>query len=153
MSEAPPVAEEASEFRRCAPSGATDRERTAAGARVPERADEKKICAWNEARFLKFWAFYRDTFCASDHSRAGGKLKAADAWDKLKPDDAMIWEMADYLRATMNTRQWKDGIGMAMASTFLNGIRLHKIDLDERPEAAPTETRRSAPVREEDEFL
>ena len=106
-----------------------------------ERVD-KKICSWKEPRFLRFWAFYRDTFCASDHSRAGERGKAAGAWDKLKPDDLTIGKMGAKLEAVMKTRQWQDGIGIAMASTFLNGIRLGRIDLDELPAASAPPSRR-----------
>ena len=116
---------------------------------------EEKVCVWNEARFLKFWQFYRDTFCAKDHSRAGERAAAAAAWDKLKPDAKTIGKLGVKLNAIMKTQQWRDGYGIKMASTFLNGVRLRKIDLDELPEASPAAatSRSSAPVREEDEWL
>lgn len=105
----------------------------------PPQGDERaeSICKWNEQRFLKFWKFFRDEFCAIDHSFAGERGKAAIAWDKLEPDDATISKMGTKLKAIMQTQRWKEGFGIMMASTFLNGIRLKKIDLDDLP--TPTE--------------
>lgn len=121
-----------------------------------EREGKEKICEWTPDRFLAFWAYYRDTFCASDHSRAGERNAAAIAWDKLSPDDKMLQKLAAKLAAIMRTRQWKDGIGIKMASTFLNGIRLGKISLDELPEPSP-QSRSGAPPdepqREENQWL
>lgn len=121
-----------------------------------EREGKEKICEWTPDRFLAFWAYYRDTFCVSDHSRAGERNAAAIAWDKLSPDDKMLQKLAAKLAAIMRTRQWKDGIGIKMASTFLNGIRLGKISLDELPEPSP-QSRSGAPPdepqREENQWL
>ena len=89
---------------------------------------------WKPKRFAAFWQFYRGIFCVSDHSRAGERAAAATAWDKLKPDDATIKAMGAKLTAIMKTRQWQDGYGIKMASTFLNGVRLNKIDLADLPE-------------------
>lgn len=115
-----------------------------------KREEPKAICTWKPDRFLAFWEYYRDTFCAKDHSRAGERGEAAIAWDKLKPDDVTLIKLAAKLRAIMFTRQWKDGIGIKMASTFLNGVRLGKIGLDELPEPPAPSAQRSAPVTEED---
>lgn len=116
-----------------------------------ERA-ENAVCTWKPDRFLAFWEYYRDTFCTKDHSRAGERGEAAIAWDKLKPDDVTLEQIAAKLKAIMKTQQWKDGIGIKMASTFLNGIRLKKIDLNDLPEPSTGgQTPRSAPqVTEED---
>ena len=102
---------------------------------ISPQGDERAVCKWNERRFLKFWKFFRDEFCAIDHSFAGERGKAAIAWDKLEPDDATISKMATKLKAIMQTQRWKEGFGIMMASTFLNGIRLKKIDLDDLPQA------------------
>lgn len=94
----------------------------------------KNVCSWKPDRFMRFWEFYRTVFCASDRSRAGERAAAASAWDKLKPNEQAIKQMGAKLEAIMKTRQWKDGYGIKMASTFLNGIRLGKIDVNELPE-------------------
>lgn len=118
------------------------------------RAESKSICQWNEARFLRFWEYYRTVFCASDHSRAGERAAAASAWDKLKPDDEMLAKLSRKLTAIMSTRQWQDGIGIPMASTLLNRVRLGKTSLDELPEpSAAPHFRCEAPVREEDQWI
>ena len=50
------------------------------------------MCAWKEKRFLRFWKFYRETFCAADAGRAGERARAATSWDKLRPDDETIFK-------------------------------------------------------------
>lgn len=97
----------------------------------------KAVCVWKPDRFLAFWKYYRSTFCARDPSRAGERGEAAAAWDKLKPDDVMLIKLAEKLRSIMYTQQWKDGIGIKMASTYLNGIRMGKISLDDLPSPSP----------------
>lgn len=94
-----------------------------------------KPATWKPERFEDFWAYYRLTFCAADHNRAGGRAEALQAWDKLKPDDALLRRIAAHLKAVMRTRQWADGYGIKYASTYLNAVRLGKISLDELPEA------------------
>ena len=118
-------------------------------------AEEKKVCAWREPRFLRFWEWYRTIYCGADSSRAGERAAAAKAWDKLKPDDATLYKLRAKLEATMRTRQWQDGIGIARASTVLNRIRRGEISLDELPEVTPVMSRNipPEPVREEDELL
>lgn len=113
-----------------------------------DKSAGESVCTWKPERFLAFWEYYRDTFCAEDHSRAGERAAAALAWDKLKPDDVMLQKIARKLQAIMRTQQWKDSIGIKWASTFLNGIRLKKIDLDELPPpAADKSTAKSTPRR------
>ena len=119
-----------------------------------DKRAEPKVCAWKEKRFLRFWKFYRETFCAADTGRAGERARAATSWDKLRPDDEAIFKMGAKLEAIMRTRQWQDGIGIQYASTFLNGVRMGKISLDDLP--APANQPRSAPpepVREEDQWI
>lgn len=111
-----------------------------------KHAEKKPVCAWNETRFLAFWDFYRTKFCAMDSSRAGERAAAAVAWDKLKPSDEEIDQLAAKLTAIMRTQQWRDGIGIKYASTILNGVRRGTISLDELPDAAPMP--RSAPDEE-----
>ena len=119
-----------------------------------DKRAETKVCAWKEKRFLRFWKFYRETFCAADAGRAGERARAATSWDKLRPDDETIFKMGAKLEAIMRTRQWQDGIGIQYASTFLNGVRMGKISLDDLP--APANQPRSdppEPVREEDQWI
>lgn len=100
-----------------------------------------------EDRFERFWVFYRDVFCAVDHSRAGGKAKARKAWDKLKVTDDLARKIWLYLEAKMRTEMWKRGIGIQYASSFLNDIARGDIDLtpvqsSPPPPGTPPETDR-----------
>ena len=81
------------------------RRRARKGATVPTHAPE---------RFEQFWLFYPG---------GGSRLKAVAAWDKLAPSDELIDEMARGLRRQMDSRQWKDGVGIPHASTWLNQRR------------------------------
>ena len=84
---------------------------------------------WRADRFEAFWEYYRTTFCAADHRRAGNRTPAAKAWDKLKPDDETIGAIGKALVATMQTELWGRGIGIAYASTYLNGRYWEGVDL------------------------
>ena len=102
--------------------------------------------------FELFWAYYRDTVCAMDHNRAGNKGKAKKAWDKLGPDRALLDRIAADLMAQIKTDEWRRGIGIPHASSFLNAIGRGEYDL------TPAETPRIAPARapvvtEEDEII
>lgn len=104
----------------------------------------------SEERFEAFWRYYRDTYCALDHSRAGSKAKAKKAWDKLKVTDELARRIWAYLEAKMRTEMWKRGIGIQYASSFLNDIARGDVDLTPVPPTPP-----SAPLttREEDRWL
>lgn len=65
-------------------------------------------------RFEKFWKFY---------PRNEAKQAAIRAWDKLKPSDALIDEMAKALKRQMQTEDWKRNIGIPYAATWLNNAR------------------------------
>ena len=69
-------------------------------------------------RFEKFWSFYRSH--VPPGVNAGNKQKAIRAWDRLKPDDALVTLMASNLRAQIKTQAWQSGIGVPHASTWLN---------------------------------
>lgn len=88
-------------------------------------------------RFELFWIFYRDTYCAADHSRAGGKAKARKAWDKLKVTDELARRIWLYLEVKMRTELWKRGVGIQYASSFLNDILRGDNDLTPDPIAIP----------------
>lgn len=50
-------------------------------------------------------------------------MGAVRAWDKLKPDDALIETIGRALQVLKVTPAWRDGVGIPYASTFLNGCR------------------------------
>lgn len=65
---------------------------------------------WKPERFEKFWKTYPN---------GAGRKAAVRAWDKLKPDDALLVVMARTLEADMRSEQWGRGI-IPRASTWLN---------------------------------
>jgi len=90
---------------------------------VPQKGDRrgkkktKSVPAWKPERFEKFWEFY------SKHGRGEARAKAVSAWDKLKPDDALIETMARALQRQIKTEEWKRGVGIPYASSWINGER------------------------------
>lgn len=81
-----------------------------------ECADSKKSARtvsapdWKPERFEKFWKAYPN---------GAGRKAAVRAWDKLKPDDALLVLMARTLEKDMRSEQWGRGI-IPRASTWLN---------------------------------
>ena len=53
--------------------------------------------------------------------RKPAKARARAAWNKIRPDRSTIEQMATALRRQKSSEQWKDGIGIPYASTWLNG--------------------------------
>lgn len=84
----------------------------------PEQMPTEKPCGglpkWKPERFAAFWAYY---------PRGENKQRAAKAWDKLKPDDALIATMGRALAKQKASPDWQRGIGIPHASTWLNGRR------------------------------
>lgn len=74
---------------------------------------------WKPERFEKFWIYYPRM---SDGSKPA-KARAVKAWDKLRPDDTTIDQMATALRRQKQSEQWQRGIGIPYASSWLNGRR------------------------------
>lgn len=75
--------------------------------------------------FENFWEKYPG---------GGSRARAVAAWDALKPDDALIAEMARALKRQKASRMWQEGIGIPHASTWLNQRRWTD-KLPEHPEA------------------
>ena len=74
---------------------------------------------WKPERFEKFWEYYPRL---QDGSKPA-KARAVRAWDKLRPDDTTIDQMATALRRQKESEQWSRGIGIPYASSWLNGRR------------------------------
>lgn len=87
----------------------------------------KSIPDYKPELFENFWDKYPG---------GGSRARAAAAWDALKPDDALIAEMARALKRQKASRMWQEGIGIPHASTWLNQRRWTD-KLPERPEAPP----------------
>lgn len=80
----------------------------------PRKQRSKTTPTWKPERFEGFWAYY---------PRGENRMGAVRAWDKLKPDDALIETIGRALQVLKATPAWRDGVGIPYASTFLNGRR------------------------------
>lgn len=80
--------------------------------------------AWKPERFEAFWRYY---------PRGESKRTAIAAWDKLKPDDALIDDIARALKRQMASEEWQRGVGIPYAATYLNQRRWE--DRDDRARA------------------
>ena len=83
----------------------------------PTSPPGKSAPRWKPERFAAFWAFYREK------CRGESKQAAVRAWDKLRPDDALIDEIGRALVRQLKTDEWQRGIGIPYASTYLNQRR------------------------------
>lgn len=81
---------------------------------TPTRKSRGGLPKWKPERFSAFWKFY---------PRGENKQRAVRAWDKLKPDDALIAVMGHALARQKASPDWQRGIGIPHASTWLNGRR------------------------------
>lgn len=92
---------------------------------------------WKPERFAKFWDWYRT------HCRGENKQAAIRAWDRLKPDDALIDQMGKALQKQVQSPDWQKGIGIPHASTWLNNARWEDspkvAGADQKPEPAPVD--------------
>lgn len=82
--------------------------------RERNRKEAKVAPDWLPERFDRFWEYY---------PRGEGKQKAIQAWDKLKPDEDLLRNMALGLMRQLQSPDWQRGIGIPHASTWLNQRR------------------------------
>ena len=107
------------------------------GRRVPEPAK------WKPERFDAFWAYYRKNVNPANRSAA------RKAWDKLKPDDEMIDDIAKALVTRLRTdAEWSRNIGKPHASTYLNGQQW----LDTGPTTPAAQAPRQDPSERKEAF-
>lgn len=104
---------------------------------------EKSAPDWKPERFEGFWKFY---------PRGENRRGAVRAWDRLKPDDALIDTIARALEKLKASPDWQAGIGIPHAATFLNGRRWEDADAIKPPatqaRAQPDRRLRAAPDAE-----
>ena len=84
------------------------------GRRVRAKKEPRSAPDHQPERFEGFWKFY---------PRHDAKQRAMDAWDKLKPDDDLIAAIGRALIRQKATDEWKRGVGIPYASTYLNERR------------------------------
>lgn len=99
----------------------------------PRKRRSKTTPVWKPERFEGFWAFY---------PRGENRMGAVRAWDKLKPDDALIETIGRALQVLKASPAWRDGVGIPYASTFLNGRRW-----EDAKAKRPAQSAKAQPVR------
>ena len=99
----------------------------------PRKRRSKTTPTWKPERFEGFWAYY---------PRGENRMGAVRAWDKLKPDDALIDTIGRALQTLKASPAWRDGVGIPYASTFLNGRRW-----EDATAKRPAQSAKAQPVR------
>ena len=99
----------------------------------PRKQRSKTTPAWKPERFEGFWAYY---------PRGENRMGAVRAWDRLKPDDALIETIGRALQVLKASPAWRDGVGIPYASTFLNGRRW-----EDATAKRPAQRAKAQPVR------
>lgn len=87
---------------------------TPQSGRRATKKEQGREPAWKPERFAAFWKYY---------PRGEKPRAAAAAWDKLKPDDALIDDIARALKRQMASEEWQRGVGIPYAATYLNQRR------------------------------
>ena len=99
----------------------------------PRKQRSKTTPTWKPERFEGFWAYY---------PRGENRMGAVRAWDKLKPDDALIETIGRALQLLKASQAWQDGVGIPYAATFLNGRRW-----EDAKAKRPAQSAKAQPVR------
>lgn len=86
------------------------------GGERKRRNEPREAPEWKPERFDGFWRYY-------PAERRRDKQKAMRAWDRLKPDDALIATIGRALKRLKATEDWQQGVGVPYPSTFLNNRR------------------------------
>lgn len=97
------------------------------------KREPKETADWKPERFEAFWKFYRKNVRGED------RQSAIRAWDKLRPDDALIARIGRALETQVASESWQAGYGKPYASTYLNRRRWEDV------EDLPTQPARPAP--------
>lgn len=98
------------------------------------RRSAKTVPDWKPERFEGFWAYY---------PRGENRMGAVRAWDKLKPDDALIETIGRALQTLKASEAWREGYGIPYASTFLNQRRWE----DAAAKRPPVHSSKATPAR------
>ena len=93
----------------------------------------KATAEWKTERFEGFWRYYKTI---TSHAKVNsGRQATIRAWDKLKPSDELIIRMGQALKRFSATEEWKRGVGIPHASTWLNQHRWEDAEDPPEPEA------------------
>lgn len=89
-----------------------------------KRKDARSAPEWKPERFEGLWCFY-------PKEGRKDKQRAMRAWDKLKPDDALIRRIGRALKVQMRSEMWQKGVGIPYLATYLNGRRWEDVSLED----------------------
>ena len=78
------------------------------------RREPKQAPDWKPERFEGFWALY---------PLKKSKQAAIRAWDRLKPDNALLAVMGRALQRQIASDEWQRGFGIPYPATWINGQR------------------------------
>lgn len=78
--------------------------------RKKHRDDYKPQPDWMPERFNKFWEAY---------PRGESKQRAIAAWDKLRPNEELLHEMAKGLKKQLESTAWQENVGIPYAARWL----------------------------------
>lgn len=95
------------------------------------KREPKETADWKPERFEAFWKFYRKNVRGED------RQAAIRAWDKLRPDDALIARIGRALEKQVASESWQAGYGKPYASTYLNRRRWEDVEGLPTPPARP----------------
>lgn len=98
------------------------------GKRARRRSAPRKAPDWKPERFAGFWDYY-------PRSARQNKQDAMDAWDELRPDDALIATIGKALKKLKATELWQRGIGIPYPQKFLRKQLWTNADELDGPEA------------------
>lgn len=106
--------------------------------KAPQGAEASKSTPkWKPERFEAFWRYYPAIPDGNGRGRRPAKDRAARAWDRLRPDDQTLARMGLALRRQKESRQWREGVGIPYASTWLNRRAWEEELEDLEPSAEP----------------
>ena len=106
--------------------------------KAPQGAEASKSTPkWKPERFEAFWRYYPAIPDGNGRGRRPAKDRAARAWDRLRPDDQTLALMGQALRRQKESRQWREGVGIPYASTWLNRRAWEEELEDLEPSAEP----------------
>lgn len=82
---------------------------------------------WKPERFAGLWSYY-------PAKGRKNKDRAIAAWDKLKPDDALIDTMARGLVKWKSTDEWRRGVAIPYVERWINGEKWREMDEVDSPD-------------------
>lgn len=91
------------------------------------RRKKKNLPDWKPERFDAFWEHWPKTQSNANQKKADARR----AWNQLRADDELLAYMGEYLKLQMKTDQWRRGVGIPYASTWIRAFGKEELpDMD-----------------------